>query len=70
MTFSTTDESIRYLTPDEGQELFDRQARRYLKMSGEEFLRRWEAGEFDHDPDRPDIMRVAMLIPLVWKAAR
>jgi hypothetical protein len=35
-------------------------------MSGEEFLRRWDAGDFVDrvdDPDHPEIMRLAMLIP-------
>ena len=27
----------------------DKQARRYLKMSGEEFIKKWEAGEFDEE---------------------
>jgi hypothetical protein len=51
------------LTLEEGRVLLDKQARRYLNMSGDEFVKRWEAGEFDDDPDRPEIMRVAMLIP-------
>ena len=47
--------------------LFDAAARRYLHMSGDEFLKAWDAGVF-HDPD-PDahrgVMDVAILIPLV-----
>jgi hypothetical protein len=31
-------------------------------MSGEEFLRKWNAGAFPY-PDTPAIMDVAMLIP-------
>lgn len=54
---------IQFLDKDEGMALLDRQARRYLDMSGEEFLRAWESGEFDDDPDRPEVIRVAMLIP-------
>lgn len=53
---------IKFLTPQEGRELLDRQARRYLGMSGEEFVRKWKAKEFE-DPDRPEIMQVAFLIP-------
>lgn len=55
---------IRELSPEEGQALFDRQARRYVGMSGDEFRRAWESGVFDDDPDRPEVMRVAMLLPL------
>jgi hypothetical protein len=31
-------------------------------MSGQEFVRKWEAGEID-DPERPEVMRVYMLLP-------
>lgn len=55
---------IRELSQDEGRKVFDQLARRYLNMSGEEFILAWEAGAFDDDPDRPDVMRVAMLLPL------
>lgn len=53
---------IKFLTSEEGQKLLDKQARRYLGMSGEEFVRKWKAKEFK-DPDRPEIMQVAFLIP-------
>jgi len=55
---------IQELNREEGRVLFDEQARKYLNMSGEEFLRAWDAGEFK-DPDRPEVLRVAMLIPFV-----
>lgn len=51
------------LSPEEGFALFDRQARRSLQMDGHEFLRRWEAGEFADDADRPEVMRVVQLLP-------
>lgn len=54
------------LDPAEGRALFDRQARRLLNMSGADFLRRWEAGEYRTLPDTPEarkVMRVAYLIP-------
>jgi hypothetical protein len=47
----------------QGRALLDKQARKYLGMSGEDFVARWEAGELDPD-DSPDVMRVAMLLPL------
>jgi hypothetical protein len=58
-----TDNEIRELTPEQGQQLLDDKARQYLGISGEEFRTRWEAGEIDAD-DEPDVMRVAMLLPL------
>jgi hypothetical protein len=55
--------TVTILDQDEGRHLFDREAQRLLGISGDEFLRRWEAGEYDADPDRPEIMSLAMLIP-------
>ena len=49
-------------TPEEGRAMLDRAAREALNMSGEEFLRRWDAGDFE-DKEDPKITRVAMLIP-------
>lgn len=54
------DNRIREVTPEEGRELVDQAARKYLHMSGDEFLRRWDAGEF-RDQDTPAVMRVASI---------
>ena len=40
-------ESVQELNAQEGRDLLDRQARRYLGMSGEDFVRAWERGELD-----------------------
>jgi hypothetical protein len=52
----------KILTAKEGRQLIDERARRFLNMSGEEFRRRYEAGELD--PDNDNVLRVAMLLPL------
>jgi hypothetical protein len=62
-TTETTNGQIRELTREEGLALLDREAQRYLHMSAEQFIKAWEAGDFDEDPDRPDVMYVAMLLP-------
>ena len=49
-------------TPEEGRELFERAAREVLNISGEDFLAKWDAGEYKGSDD-PAITRVAMLIP-------
>jgi len=49
-------------TRDEGVAMLDRAARESLNISGDEFLARWDAGEYE-DMDDPAITRVAMLIP-------
>jgi len=53
---------FKVLSKDEGEELLDRQARRYLGMSGKTFVRRWNAKKIKN-PDRPEVMRVAFLLP-------
>jgi hypothetical protein len=51
----------RELTPEQARELFDRRARAELNMSGEEFIRAWEAGELDPDDDR--VIGLWMILP-------
>ena len=53
------------LNQNEAYALLDREAQRRLGMSAQDFIAAWEAGQFDDDPDRPDVMYVAMLLPLV-----
>ncbi len=68
---ATTERSlpgVQVVDEAEGREIFDHQARSLMSMSGEEFLRRWDAGEFDAIADAPGhrhIMRLALMIPLV-----
>ncbi len=60
------EEGVQELTQEEGRSLFQKQCQRYLGMSAEDFMRKWEADEFA-DSDRPEVMRVAMLLPLFDK---
>jgi hypothetical protein len=62
---TATNDHVRELSRAEGWELLDREARRYLHMDAKQFIKAWEAGEFDEDPDRPAVMYVAMLLPFV-----
>jgi len=55
---------VRELTQAEGQALLDREAKRTLGISGEEFIRRYEAGEFNAQAERREIVHLAMLLPL------
>jgi hypothetical protein len=57
-----TEVEVTEATRDEGRAMLDRAAREVLNISGEEFLARWDAGEY-RDADDPAITRVAMLIP-------
>jgi len=61
-----TSSDIRFLEEDESREFFDAQAQRLMGMSGDEFLRRYDAGEFEaiiDDPKHRGIMMLAMLSP-------
>ena len=54
------------LTPEESRAFFDEKCRRELGMSGTEFLRRYDAGEFDgieEDEFGRKVIRVEMSIP-------
>ena len=59
-----SDGRIELLDREEGLLVLDVSAPRYLGIPGVEFVRRWDTGEFAADPDRPEVMRIAMLLPL------
>ena len=59
----------RYVTPEEGRAIFERQVRKTMNMGAEEFIQRWEAGEFDEIADKAGlrhIIELALMIPL-WR---
>ncbi|MBA2277936.1 MAG: hypothetical protein H0W06_09270 [Chloroflexia bacterium] len=61
---STLSSSI--LSAEEGRQLFDEFARELLHMDGEEFMRRWNAGEYEDLEDIPEngeILYLSMLMP-------
>jgi hypothetical protein len=57
-------DTIQHISRDEGKKLVDRQARKFLNMSGEGFARDYRAGKIK-DPHRLAVARVAILLPLV-----
>jgi hypothetical protein len=58
---------VDVMTTAEAREAFDRASQYFLNVSGDEFLRRWESGEFREDEaaDQPGIIDLIMLLPLV-----
>jgi len=62
-----TETAIRWRSDEEARADFDAHARQWLGLSGEEFLRRWDAGEYRglEDDDPPNVLMVASLISLV-----
>jgi hypothetical protein len=57
------DDSLETMSREEGLLLLDRQARKFLGMSGEEFVRLYQEGKLDN-PHRLEVARVAILLPL------
>jgi hypothetical protein len=53
---------LHYVDRDEGAEILDQQARKYLNMSGPEFARAFCAGELDIEDT--NVMRVYFLLGL------
>ncbi len=56
----------RILSPEEGLAFFDEVSRNLLGISGDEFLRRWDASEYRDLPDAPessDVAYMAMMMP-------
>ena len=65
-TWRDTIPGVHIATEQEGRALFDYQARKELGISGEEFLGRWDAGEYRDLVDAVmvrKIERLTMLIP-------
>lgn len=60
---------FRILTEEEGRALFDEEAHRLLGISGEEFVRRYDSGYYDDNPDTPDIIELYFMLPLVRRVA-
>lgn len=67
---ATTQEDARstdasYMTPEEGRRLFDEAAQRLMGISGEEFIRRWEAGEYEEVYDQAGYQHIGDLAALI-----
>ena len=70
MATPIVDDEVELLPPvvelnlEESRAFFDEKARQLLGISGEEFLRRWNAGEYVEIADEPgnsDLIYLAML---------
>lgn len=60
------DDPVAWLDDDEAVEFFDRNSHSLMGMSGLDFLRRWDAGEWRDGPDdaeHSNVIRLSMLIP-------
>ncbi len=57
-------------TPEEGEVMLDQRAQRYLGISGLEFIRRWEAGYYDADPDAHGVQNIVGMLAFVQHLLR
>ncbi len=58
---------VVWVSPEEGRRMFDEAAREWAGMSGEEFIRRYEAGEYAdmvESEDNRHIVDLVLMIPL------
>lgn len=65
-TVDRTESGVRWLSDDEAHALFDAEARAVMGMSGEEFLRRYDAGDsrdVHDDGEDIDFTEPELLIP-------
>lgn len=53
------------VTPEQGRRLFDEAVRREMGISGEEFIRRWEAGEYWEIADEEGRRHIGYLIGMM-----
>ena len=53
------------LDPELGNAMFDQEARRIVGFSGDEFIARWDAGEFRDFEDTPEGRELVHLILLI-----
>ena len=56
---------VRELDEREAKEYFDAEARALLGVTGEEFIRRWDAGEYAEDPRHSEIVQLEFMLPFV-----
>jgi hypothetical protein len=61
---------VHFMTPEEALAFFDRKARETLGISGDEFLRRWDAGEYQPVPDTREGQKIGRLVMLFPCAGR
>ncbi|RZU51553.1 hypothetical protein EV385_3383 [Krasilnikovia cinnamomea] len=54
---------VHELSAEQGRILFDKTARKLLSISGDEFLARWDRGDYEDEQENMAVTKVAMLIP-------
>lgn len=52
---------VVFVTPEESHALFDEAVQQLMHMTADEFIRRWQAGEYDEIADRPGYRHIMYL---------
>jgi hypothetical protein len=58
-------DKVQTMTIEAGKRLLDQEARKYLGVSGDEFLSAWDKGAYEGKADTPEVMRLVEIIPFV-----
>lgn len=56
-------DNVRFLSPEEWWELFDKLAWSTMNMSGKEFVQRWKSGEYRGLPENQGAMELSIIMP-------
>lgn len=60
------DNSVEVISDEEAREVFDLRAHQLLGISGEEFLKRYDRGDYHGQPEEnPAVITLEILLPLV-----
>jgi hypothetical protein len=62
---SVVDPEVIIVSPEEGKAIFDEAAWSIMGMSGDEFIRRWESGEYDEIVDTAGYRHIWDLVFLI-----
>jgi hypothetical protein len=58
-----TEPTFNEIAESEAKALLDRQTRKYLDLSVDDFIAKWDRGDY-RESDDPHVRRLAVLIPL------
>jgi hypothetical protein len=61
---------VQTISAADGWSVLEAAAQKHLGMGADEFIRTWDGGGFDGSSDSPNVMRVAMLLPLGRQGSR
>jgi len=67
ITMSPALPEVQYVDKVRGSQILDEQARRQLRMSGDDFIKRYRSGDLE-GLDETDVFDVALLLPFAGES--